>query len=111
MRPFCVNWGIVQFNFLFLPQKKKQKKSSLRIFEIRVSAKADPYILQISGCDLFVLIVGSYKCIVLFSRKKVPKTSWLRIFEIRDCIKDEFLQTSNIRMPHFLLIRDCTMPL
>ena len=52
MRPFCVNWGIVQFNFLFLPQKKKQKKSSLRIFEIRVSAKADPYILQISGCDL-----------------------------------------------------------
>src|SRR5690606_21436579 len=40
---------------------------------------------------------------VLFPREKEPKSSWLRIFEIGDSTKDEFLHTSNIRMPHFML--------
>src|SRR5690606_12346870 len=45
-----------------------------------------------------IIVIDSF--VVLFPREKEPKTSWLRIFEIRDRTKDGFLHTSNIRTLH-----------
>src|SRR5690606_41609595 len=43
---------------------------------------------------------------LFFPQKKKQKSSWRRIFEIGDSTKDEFLHTSNIRMPHVMLNED-----
>src|SRR5690606_37171850 len=49
-------------------------------------------------CMLLQLVYTNLGFYVLFSLKKVPKKSSLRIFDILDSAKRGFLPTSNIRM-------------
>src|SRR5690606_41935808 len=59
-------------------------------------------------CVHFCLLNKGNILLLFLPQKKKQKKSSLRIFEILDSTKNEFLQTSNIRMRPLMSIRDNT---